>query len=140
MREVCRALFHRFDWPKWTTGAPQELLALLPPAQEHILAQENGTAALSGRRAGALPRLRACRAPQGGAGHPGRPRLFQAVRAQLMKQAPGEARSEEELVLTTNASAFSTALIRWYLWRREASGWPFVSDGTPPGITPPPTA
>ena len=50
MREVCRALFHRFDWPKWTTGAPQELLALLPPAQEHILAQENGTAALSGRR------------------------------------------------------------------------------------------
>ena len=33
MREVCRALFHRFDWPKWTTGAPQELLALLPPAR-----------------------------------------------------------------------------------------------------------
>ncbi len=40
--EVCRGLFHGFDWAKWTTGTPQERLSLLPRAQEHILAQENG--------------------------------------------------------------------------------------------------
>ena len=40
--EVCRALFHGFDWSRWTTGTPQERLTLLPAAQEHILAQEDG--------------------------------------------------------------------------------------------------
>jgi type I restriction enzyme, R subunit len=40
--EVCCGLFHGFDWSKWTTGTPQERLGLLPAAQEHILAQENG--------------------------------------------------------------------------------------------------
>ncbi|MGH8508628.1 MAG: HsdR family type I site-specific deoxyribonuclease [Gammaproteobacteria bacterium] len=40
--EVCCGLFHGFDWSKWTTGTPQERLGLLPPAQEHILKQENG--------------------------------------------------------------------------------------------------
>ena len=39
--EVCCALFHGFDWSQWTTGAPQQRLGLIPPAQEHILAQEN---------------------------------------------------------------------------------------------------
>ncbi len=40
--EVCRALFHGFDWSKWTTGTAQERLGLLPVAQEHVLAQEKG--------------------------------------------------------------------------------------------------
>jgi type I restriction enzyme R subunit len=40
--EVCCGLFHGFDWSKWTTGTPQQRLGLLPLAQEHILAQENG--------------------------------------------------------------------------------------------------
>jgi hypothetical protein len=35
-------LFHRFDWSKWTVGTPQDRLSLLPAAQEHILAQEDG--------------------------------------------------------------------------------------------------
>ena len=35
-------LFHGFDWSKWVTGTPAEKLGLLPSAQEHILAQENG--------------------------------------------------------------------------------------------------
>ena len=38
--EVCCALFHGFDWTRWTTGTAQERLTLLPAAQEHILAQE----------------------------------------------------------------------------------------------------
>ena len=40
--DVCCALFHGFDRSAWTTGAPQERLGLLPAAQEHVLAQENG--------------------------------------------------------------------------------------------------
>jgi type I restriction enzyme R subunit len=40
--EVCRGLFHGFDWSKWMTGAPTERLGLLPAAQEHILAQDDG--------------------------------------------------------------------------------------------------
>ena len=40
--EVCCGLFHGFDWSAWTAGKPAERLALLPAAQEHILAQEDG--------------------------------------------------------------------------------------------------
>ncbi len=40
--EVCRGLFHGFDWSLWITGTPQERLSVLPAAQEHILAQEDG--------------------------------------------------------------------------------------------------
>ena len=40
--EVGCGLLHGFDRSKWTTGAPQERLNLLPAAQEHILAQDNG--------------------------------------------------------------------------------------------------
>ena len=40
--EVCCAIFHGFDWSAWATGTGQQRLALLPLAQEHVLAQENG--------------------------------------------------------------------------------------------------
>jgi type I restriction enzyme R subunit len=40
--EVVSALFHGFDWAKWTTGTPGERLSLLPAAQEHILGQQDG--------------------------------------------------------------------------------------------------
>jgi len=40
--EMCCDLFHGFDYSAWTTGTPGERLALLPPAQEHILGQEEG--------------------------------------------------------------------------------------------------
>ena len=40
--EVCRGLFHGFDYPGWIDGTPAERTSLLPAAQEHILAQENG--------------------------------------------------------------------------------------------------
>ena len=39
--EVCCGLFHGFDWSTWLVGT-QERLRLLPAAQEHLLAQENG--------------------------------------------------------------------------------------------------
>jgi type I restriction enzyme R subunit len=40
--EICRGLFHGFDWSPWTRGTPQDRLSLLPTAQEHVLAQKDG--------------------------------------------------------------------------------------------------
>jgi type I restriction enzyme R subunit len=40
--EVCVALFHGFDRSRWFTGTPAQRLSLLPPAQEHILKQDDG--------------------------------------------------------------------------------------------------
>ena len=95
--DVCLGLFHGFDWSKSTTGTPQERLTLLPAAQEHILAQEDGKdRCLNAVRE--LSQAFALAVP-----HPETTRIrdavgfFQAVRAQLVKSAPGEARSEEEL-------------------------------------------
>ena len=36
---MCLGILHGFDFGKWPTGTPQDRLALLPAAQEHILAQ-----------------------------------------------------------------------------------------------------
>ena len=95
--EVCCALFHGFDRSKWTTGNPQERLSLLPPAQEHILVQENGrdrflraVRELSQAFALSAPHEEALRIRDDVA-------FFQAVRAVLAKRAPGDARPAEEL-------------------------------------------
>jgi type I restriction enzyme R subunit len=95
--EVCRDLFYGFDWTRWKEGSPAERLALLPAAQEHVLAQENGkdrflqaVAELSRAFALAVPREEALAIRDDVA-------FFQAVRAALVKRAPGDARPEEEL-------------------------------------------
>jgi len=95
--EVCCGLFHGFDWSRWVSGAPAQRLGLLPPAQEHILAQEDGknrllsvVHELSQAFALAVPHDEALRIRDDVA-------FFQAVRASLAKRAPGEAKTEEEL-------------------------------------------
>ena len=70
--EVCRGLFHGFDWSLWMTGTPHERLSLLPAAQEHILAQEDGKNRLLHAVTRAVAGLCACRAARGGAAHPRR--------------------------------------------------------------------
>ena len=40
--EICCGMMHGFDWGKWTTGTAAERLGLIPPAQEHVLQQEDG--------------------------------------------------------------------------------------------------
>ena len=97
--EVCCGLFHGFDWSKWTIGTAQERLNLLLPAQEHVLAQQDGkerclvaVRELSQAFALAVP-------------HPETMRIrddvgfFQTVRAALLKRPDAEARPEEELDL-----------------------------------------
>ena len=94
--EVCFGLFHGFDWSNWLIST-QERLRLLPAAQEHVLAQENGkdrfvTAVrdLSSAFALAVPDEEALKIRDDIA-------FFQAVRSRLLKRAPGESRSDEEL-------------------------------------------
>ncbi len=40
--EIACGMMHGFDWSNWCDGTPAEKMALLPPAQEHILQQEKG--------------------------------------------------------------------------------------------------
>ena len=95
--EICRGLFHGFDWSKWLTGTPAERLGLLPAAQEHVLAQENGkdrcvqsVRELSQAFALAVPHEDAIRVRDDVA-------FFQTVRSVLAKRTPADARPEEEL-------------------------------------------
>ena len=95
--EVCQGLFHGFDWSRWVTGKPQERLSLLPAAQEHILAQEDGktrllraVTELSQAFALAVPHDEALRIRDDVA-------FFQAVRAVLAKGMAGERKTDEEL-------------------------------------------
>jgi type I restriction enzyme R subunit len=95
--EVCCGLFYGFDWSRWLTGKPQERLAVLPAAQEHILAQENGKARLlqavrllSQAFALAVPHEEAIRIRDDVG-------FFQAVRAVLAKSGTGERKTDEEL-------------------------------------------
>ena len=95
--EVCCGLFHGFDHSVWIDGTPAERVSLLPGAQEHILAQENGkdrclraVRELSQAFALAVPHEEAIRIRDDVA-------FFQAVRSVLAKRAAREARPEEEL-------------------------------------------
>ena len=97
--DVGCGLLHGFDRSKWTTGAPQERLNLLPAAQEHVLAQDNGkerylnaVKELSQAFALAVPHEEALRIRDDVG-------FFQAVRAALSKRTMGEARPGEELDL-----------------------------------------
>jgi type I restriction enzyme R subunit len=95
--EICRGLFHGFDWSAWTSGAPQDRLSLLPAAQEHILVKEDGKrrllqAVTDLSKAFALavpqPEALAIRDEVG---------FYQAVRAVLAKGTPGDRKTDEEL-------------------------------------------
>jgi type I restriction enzyme R subunit len=95
--EICKGLFHGFDWTRWTTGKPQDRLSVLPAAQEYILAQEDGkerllsaVTDLSQAFALAVPHMEALRIRDDVG-------FFQAVRAVLAKGTPGERKTDEEL-------------------------------------------
>ena len=95
--EICRGLFHSFDWSPWMTSKPQERLSVLPAAQEHILKQQDGKARLL-RAVTDLSQAFALAVP-----HEETFRIrddvgfFQAVRAVLAKSTPGEQKTDEEL-------------------------------------------
>ena len=95
--EVCRDLFHGFDYSGWIDGPPTERISLLPGAQEHILSQENGkerflraVRELSQAFALAVPHQEAIRIRDDVG-------FFQTVASVLAKHGRGDARPEEEL-------------------------------------------
>jgi type I restriction enzyme R subunit len=95
--EVCYGLFHRFDWSPWVSGTAGERLSVLPAAQEHILAQEDGKARLL-RAVTELSQAFALAVPHEAAleirDDVG---FFQAVRSVLAKGTPSDRRTDEEL-------------------------------------------
>ena len=95
--EICCDMLHGFDWNGWFSGDAEARMKLSPAAQEHILAQENGkdrfvqaVRELSQAFALAVPHeeTRRIRDDAG---------FFQFIQAALIKRAPGESRSDEEL-------------------------------------------
>ncbi len=95
--EVCCGLFHGFDRSQWTAGTAGERLALLPAAQEQVLAQREGkerflvaVRELSLAFALAVPHDDAIRIRDEVA-------FFQAVRSVLAKRVTGGARPDEVL-------------------------------------------
>ena len=94
--EICCGILHGFDWSAWT-GSPAQRLELLPAAQEHILAQENGkerfitvVRELEQSFALAVPHEETTKVRDDVA-------FFQSVRSALAKRSAGEARMDEEL-------------------------------------------
>ena len=95
--EVCCDLFHGFDYQVYFRATPTERLTILPAAQEHILAQENGkdrlfqaVVDLSKAFALAVPRDEALAIRDEVA-------FFQVVKAALAKTTTTRQRPEEEL-------------------------------------------
>ncbi len=97
--EVCCDIFHGFDWSPWKIGGPQERLSVLPAAQEHVLAQDDGknrlvkaVGELSKAFALAVPHEKALEIRDDVA-------FFQAVKSVLTKSTGDGRRSPEEIEL-----------------------------------------
>jgi type I restriction enzyme R subunit len=97
--EVCCGIFHGFDWLTWKTGGPPERLSVLPAAQEHVLAQDDGknrlvkaVGELSKAFALAVPHEKALEIRDDVA-------FFQAVKSVLTKSTGDGRRSPEEIEL-----------------------------------------
>ena len=95
--EVCCGIFHGFNWSAWTAGRPQERLSVLPVAQEHVLAQDDGknrlakaVTGLSAAFALAVPHQKALEIRDDVA-------FFQAVKSVLTKSTGDGRRSPEEI-------------------------------------------
>ena len=95
--EICKALFHGFDWSTWSTGGAAAQMSLIPAAQEHVLALKDGrercldeVRKLSQAFALATPRDEAMAIRNDVA-------FFQAVRVALVKRAESERTPSEDL-------------------------------------------
>jgi type I restriction enzyme R subunit len=97
--EVCRGVFHGFDFERFFGASPVEKLKLLPAAQEHVLEQENGKdrfteAVLKLTKANAL-----CGTLDEAIELETEVAFYQAVKAALVKGVQRTGKSEEELEL-----------------------------------------
>ncbi len=95
--EICKALFHGFDWTTWSTGGRKVQMRLIPAAQEHVLALKDGrercldeVRRLTQAFVLATPRDEAMAIRNDVA-------YFQAVRVALLKRAASERTPSEDL-------------------------------------------
>jgi type I restriction enzyme R subunit len=95
--EICRDMFHGFDYSKWKNGKADEQLTLMNWAQDHILGLDNGkqrflqtVTRLSQAFALAVPNEKAL-AIRDDVG------FFQAVRARIIKSSPEHELQAEEV-------------------------------------------
>jgi type I restriction enzyme, R subunit len=95
--EVCSGIFHGFDYSKFKTGTPLQRNAVIPPAEEYVLKQENGkdrfmktVSQLSKAFALSVPHDRAIAVRDDVA-------FFQTVRAALAKTVVTTGKPQEEL-------------------------------------------
>jgi type I restriction enzyme R subunit len=95
--EICRDMFHGFDYSKWKNGNGNEQLSLMNWAQDHILGLENGkqrytqtVTRLSQAFALAIPNEKAL-AIRDDVG------FFQAVRARIIKSSPEHELQSEDI-------------------------------------------
>ena len=95
--EVCCGMFHGFDWSPWSSGNAADRLTLIPAAQEHILAQEEGKERYT-QAVMELTKAFTLSVPADEAINiRDDVNFFQTVRAAILKKAPGEKRSAEDL-------------------------------------------
>jgi type I restriction enzyme R subunit len=101
--EVCRGLFHGFDWSAFSRGSAAERVSVLPRAQEHILGLRDRDGLPNGKQrlldaVYSLSRAFALAVPSDQAmAILDDVAFFQAVRSVLLKSAAGERRPGEEL-------------------------------------------
>ena len=94
--EVCCDMLHGFDWSKWVDGSPAERLGLLPPAQEHVLAQEDGKPRFSKAVNNLSSAFALCAASDEATEVRDDISFFQAVRAALVKPS-GEWKTDDQI-------------------------------------------
>jgi type I restriction enzyme R subunit len=94
--EVCCDMMHGFDWTKWISGTPSQRLGLLPPAQEHILRQDDGKPRFTNAVTNLSRAFALCAAHDEAIRIRDDISFFQAVRAALVKPSE-ERRSQQDL-------------------------------------------
>ena len=94
--EICCDMMHGFDWSNWTSPNPARRIGLLPPAQEHILAQDDGKARWGKAVRDVSQAFALCAASDEARQIRDDVSFFQAVRAALAKPA-GERKTDEDL-------------------------------------------
>ena len=111
--EVCCAMFHGFDWSAWTSGNPADRLTIIPAAQDHILEPEGEEHSNDKGQNGNKGRTKKDRYLQAvmeltkafTLSVPDEEAIrirddvnfFQTVRAAILKKAPSEQRTQEDL-------------------------------------------
>ncbi len=95
--EVAGDMLHGFDWTKWTTGKPAERLALIPAAQEHVLAQEDGKKRFVQVVSELSKAFALCAASDEATAIRDDVSFFQAIQSALNKQTTGAQKTPEQL-------------------------------------------